>query len=89
MITSLNRTKGRLIRDALMELRTSGIEVKEAAGIIGVTNQTAWYHWGLIRRRLGNVPDVVMAAWAVTTPRHLWEFCIALIICVSRQTVGN
>jgi hypothetical protein len=76
--------KSRVIRNTLIELRISGLTLKQAAGIVGITIATADWHWGKIRKLCGGATEGAIAAWAATTPRHLWIPVLMLVLCACK-----
>ena len=76
--------KSRVIRNTLIELRISGLTLKQAAAIVGITIATADWHWGKIRKLCGGATEGAIAAWAATTPRHLWIPVLMLVLCACK-----
>jgi DNA-binding CsgD family transcriptional regulator len=74
--------KGRLTREALVEMRIAGLSIKEATAVIGISVKTYEWHWAKIRRKCGMVSDMAIAAWAAKTPAAKWALCLAAIVFV-------
>jgi hypothetical protein len=87
----LRIAKSTAIRETLVALRISGVPLKEASEIIGIGWKTGEWHWARIRRMLGNVSDMAIAAWAATTPRCEWALILMLALagCDSHDVAND